>query len=251
MEFRTEQLYFERLGYEKNVHYYRPNGEVKGIIYFHDGQNIFVDELAGYGRSWRVLDFLKQHPHYQNYAVVGVEHGDNRFTEYSPWKTEEIDILQSLVPKTDHGGKGYAYLDDYAQIVVPYFEAKFQYTGANRVICGSSMGGLISIVAGIRHPEVFPKVAGISNAIWFAPKAFHTFVEEAEVFPRFIFMTIGDNEAHGAIENHMYVEENQRLAACLREKCVAHEYRLIQGGIHNEADWEKLLPNIFNLLEKE
>ncbi|MGL4662970.1 MAG: alpha/beta hydrolase [Culicoidibacterales bacterium] len=250
MEFKTEQLYFEQLGYEKKIYYYQPEGKVNGIIYFHDGQNLFVDELAGYGRSWRVLDFLKNNKQYQNYAVVGIEHGKNRFTEYSPWITEELDVLKSLVPAEDHGGHGYSYIDDLANIVVPYFENKFDYKGSNRVLCGSSMGGMISIIAGICYPELFSKVAGISNAIWFAPNAFHQFVERTRKFPEFIFMTIGDNEAHGEIKNTMYIDENNRLAAYLTKNGILHEYRLIEGGIHNESDWEKLLPDIFDLLKK-
>lgn len=251
MEFKTVALAFPRLGYEKKVHYYEPAGEIKGVIYFHDGQNLFVDEMAGYGRSWRVLEFLNNHPKYQDYAVVGIEHGENRFTEYSPWQTEQLEVLKSLVPETDFGGNGFLYVDDLVEVVVPYFEKQFNYTGSNRVICGSSMGGMISLVAGIRHPEVFSKVAAISNAIWFSPNAFHTFVEEAKSFPKFIYMTIGDNEGHGKVENDMYVDENKRLADYLTKNEVPHRFDLISGGIHNESEWEKLLPTIFALLEKE
>lgn len=219
MNIQTVSLFFPSLGYQKRVDYYQPDDEIKGVIYFHDGQNVFFDENAGYGRAWRVHKFVEQHPKFKDYAIVGIWHGVERYFEYGPWEfPAEIQEKLGTLTKSRLGGGGFAYVKDLAEVVVPYFTKKFDYHGQNRLLVGSSMGGLISLVGGCEYPDTFPKIGAVSNALWCSEESFFNYLTSINLFPPEVLVTYGDQEAHGEITDEMYVKPNQRLITVLKEK---------------------------------
>jgi len=135
------------------------------VFYFHDGQNVF-DAATSFAGEWGVDETLDRlHADGDGGAiVVAIDHGGaTRLDEYSPWVNPEYG-----------GGEGEAYLAFIMKTLKPYVDAHYR-TLPDRLstgIAGSSMGGLISLYAVLRHPDVFGRAGVFSPALWFAPEVF-------------------------------------------------------------------------------
>jgi predicted alpha/beta superfamily hydrolase len=135
------------------------------VLYMHDGQNVF-DAATSYAGEWGVdesLDslFAAGDP---GAIVVAVDNGlQHRIDEYSPWVHPQAG-----------GGEGDAYVEFLAKTLKPWVDQQYrtrpepESTG----IMGSSMGGLISLYAALRHPGVFGRVGVFSPSLWFSDSAF-------------------------------------------------------------------------------
>ena len=68
------------------------------------------------------------------------------------------------------GGEGDAYLEFFVNTLKPEIDSRYRTLPdrENTAIGGFSMGGLISLYAGLKYPEVFSKVMAQSTAVWFA-----------------------------------------------------------------------------------
>ena len=70
------------------------------VLYMFDGQNVFFDSHATYGKSWGMLEYLESNN--VPLIVAAVEcnhHPDNgRLKEYSPFTFEELCVSDFTVP---------------------------------------------------------------------------------------------------------------------------------------------------------
>lgn len=153
------------------------------VIYMHDGQNLF-DQATSYTCEWQVDETMEELSRAGYGAiVVGIPNcGTKRIAEYSPFDDAR------------HGaGLGDAYLAFVVETLKPTIDQTFRtlpdrlHTG----IMGSSMGGLISLYAFFRYPEVFGFVGVMSPSLWFAEQAIVPFVEAAPFAAGTIYMDIG------------------------------------------------------------
>jgi predicted alpha/beta superfamily hydrolase len=90
--------------------------------------------------------------------VVGVPNmGADRLDEYSPYVDAEAG----------GGGKGEAYAAFLARTLKPIVDQRFRTRSAREttVVAGSSMGGLISLVTLLRHPDTFGAAGLLSPAL--------------------------------------------------------------------------------------
>lgn len=133
------------------------------VVYMHDGQNLF-DPTTSYAGDWGLIPVLAA------LAAEGVEaivvgipnRGRRRSYEYSPFRD-----------RIHGGGGGDRYLAFLIETIKPLVDASFRTLPArtHTVVAGSSMGGLISLYALFRHPEVFGAAGALSPALWFADRA--------------------------------------------------------------------------------
>ena len=164
---RIDAVYSPELDNERDLLVSLPGGYATGerrfpVIYMHDGQNLF-DPATSFSGSWNVdiamaevsLDGLDA-------IVVGIPNmGRERLAEYSPFEHPRLG-----------GGKGQLYLDFLINTVKPLIDEKYltipdrEHTG----IVGSSMGGLISLYAFFRHPEIFGFAGVMSPSLWINEK---------------------------------------------------------------------------------
>ena len=132
------------------------------VLYMHDGQNLF-DASTSFAGEWGVDETLDSLAALGagGAIVVGIDNGrQRRFDEYSPWRTPQYG-----------GGEGDAYVDFLVKTLKPYIDRHYRtyrdrpHTG----VAGSSMGGLISLYAALKYPDVFGRVGVFSPALWVAP----------------------------------------------------------------------------------
>jgi metallo-beta-lactamase class B len=137
------------------------------VLYMHDGQNVFDAATSGFG-EWGVdetMDSLQAAGDW-GAIVVAVDHGGTRrLDEYSPWRNPRYG-----------GGEGDAYVEFLVRTLKPYVDAHYRTRPGRRDtgIAGSSMGGLISLYAALKHSEVFGGAGVFSPALWFAPAIYGT-----------------------------------------------------------------------------
>ncbi len=139
------------------------------VIYLQDGYYLFNPEWirdCHYDETLDQLYFLGQLE-----GVIAVDifaSSTNRWDEYSPWINESMHLWNESWSKG--GGEGDAYLDFIIDTLKPYIDSHYRTLPDrdNTGIGGFSMGGLISLYAGLSRPEVFSKVMAVSPAVWFA-----------------------------------------------------------------------------------
>ena len=206
------------------------------VLYMFDGHNVFFDEDATFGKSWGMKDFLDQNP--RDLIVVGIECNDEgwrRLNEYSPvdFSYEGIGSIQ---------GQGKIYMDWLVGTLKPYIDETYR-TLPDRLhtaICGSSMGGLMSLYAACDYNDVFQRAACLSPSLWVNRAATIALLESASPNPdTCIYMDYGSEELH----NHEDSPEALRTAVdLLLQKQLKLTFRIVPGGTHCEASWEKQIP---------
>src|SRR5690606_38204311 len=67
------------------------------------------------------------------------------------------------------------YLEDIVQELKPFIDAQYRThtDAASTAIAGSSIGGLISIYAGLLYPDVFGTIGSFSPSIWMDEEALY------------------------------------------------------------------------------
>lgn len=213
------------------------------VLYLHDGQNVF-DAATSYAGEWGVDEALDSLHAAGGWGaiVVAVDNGQQRrLDEYSPWRN----------PRHGGGGEGDAYVDFLATTLKPHIDRHYR-TRPDRLntgVAGSSMGGLISLYAALKYPEVFGRAGVFSPAFWFAPELFG-YARAAAPRPgtRFYFVT-------GAREGdrpEVYVADHRRmldtLAAAGFRRGVEIEEHVRADGTHSEGFWRREFPAAYRWL---
>jgi predicted alpha/beta superfamily hydrolase len=217
----------------------------------HDGQNLF-DRATSYAGEWQVDETLEAlGPAGVELIVVGVPNmGVQRMVEYNPYDDPH-----------EGAGRGETYITFLVETVKPLVDADFrtlsgpEHTG----VMGSSMGGLISLYAGFRHPQVFGLVGAVSPA--FGPaRGIFSFVEGAPVRPQQVYMDAGTREGAGLEENVHLVGAFSRVYLALvrrmRDLLLRKGYRpgkdLLyveeKRAFHHESAWARRLPAALRFL---
>ncbi|APY01359.1 TIM-barrel domain-containing protein [Lacinutrix venerupis] len=204
------------------------------VVYMHDGQNIFDAKTSGYG-EWNVDETLdKLFKDNLKLIVVGVDNGTSkRLDEYSPWVNNKYG-----------GGEGEAYVNFIVNTLKPYIDTNYntKKDRTNTAIFGSSMGGLISHYAALKHPTVFGKVGVYSPAFWFAPEV-HPFTKShANLQNTKMYFLAGGKEGEkaGYDEISQTVTDMNSITSILKnngfpEKNI--QSKVVPEGKHNEALW--------------
>ncbi len=159
----------------RNVTVWLPPGYDAGsnrypVLYMHDGQNLFDPARANFG-EWGVDEHLVrliETGQVRAPIVVGVWNTPLRLREYVPADLIAAlpsEVRDSLMPM--YGGAPLS--DEYLRFLVeelkPRIDAEYRTLPGrdDTAIAGSSMGGLISLYAMMKHPNVFGAAACLST----------------------------------------------------------------------------------------
>ena len=107
-------------------------------------------------------------------------------------------------------------------------------------IAGSSMGGLMSLYALLEYNNVFSRAAALSPSLWVAPDRLARLVRGAEVrSDTVLYMDYGSRE----LGNHELMQSQfARVVSQLLTRGIKLTCRIVPGGDHCEASWEKQIP---------
>ena len=246
----THELWYAPTERSCPLHVYLPEGyddsdERYPVMYFFDGHNLFFDEMATFGKSWGLRDFLDQWE--KPLIVVGMEcnhEGDLRLHEYCPYRAHAFG--------SDIDGLGDKPLRWIVDEVKPWADATLR-TWPHRAatgIGGSSMGGLMSLYAAIRYNDVFSKAACVSPGLrfWggFLRRDLRDVTRDGSLDPDTrIYLSWGEQESgrtRKGADPSSESPESRAEADFIRRLDAAgvDTYRYFQwGGSHNEASWEQ------------
>lgn len=230
-------VYSPQLGYKRTLLAYLPPSYSRGqrrypVLYMHDGQNLFDAATAYGGLEWQVDETMEALSGEGLEAiVVGLYHGGNRrLAEYNPFPFGRWEAC---------GDQHVAFL---VETVKPLIDASFRTRPgrAHTGVLGSSMGGLISLYAFFRRPDVFGLVGALSPAFWMARGAIYEYVRSAAFASGKIYLDNGVNE-----------NDARPMVALLKEKGYperALKYVADADGAHTESAWAKRLPDALRFL---
>ena len=142
------------------------------VLYMHDGQNLFDPARANFG-EWGVDEHLVrliETGQARASIVVGVWNTPLRLREYVPADliaALPAEVRDSLMPMYGGPPLSNEYLRFFVEELKPRIDAEYRTLPGrdDTVIAGSSMGGLISLYAMMKYPEVFG-AAGCLSTHW-------------------------------------------------------------------------------------
>lgn len=203
------------------------------VLYLQDGQNLF-DDHAPFG-NWAVdkkLAVMAERG-LSDIIIVSIDHAEEeRAAEFTPSYPTHLGV-----------GDGKKYTRFLADTLKPYVDQHFR-TRTDRVhtgIGGSSMGGLISIYAGMMYPEVYGRLMIFSPSLWVAPNIPHFGLPYEEPVAARIYIYAGEKEGGSMIPNiNRYREALQRKGMNMTN----FDFRISidPEGVHNEEHWGREFP---------
>ncbi|MBP3853338.1 MAG: alpha/beta hydrolase [Erysipelotrichaceae bacterium] len=233
----------------RTIHVYLPDDyhstDLKyPVLYMFDGHNLFSDEDATYGRSWRMGDHMRRYS--DQCIIVGQEcshEGHRRLSEYAPFTFQDkrFGIFRGLGQET---------MEFFTKTLKPYIDKKYRTKKGRKDtwIGGSSCGGIMAFYAGIAYSSVY------SKAICASPY----FVPSIDKMLKLVSETAMDKKSRfylswGALEggSHEFVKETKaccQLANLLQMKGKTVYCNVKENGGHTEKDWEDELPLMLDFL---
>ena len=206
------------------------------VMYMFDGHNVFFDEDATYGKSWVMAAYLEANP--KELIIIAIEcnhDGSCRLSEYSPFDF-------SYEPFGEIKAKGKVYMDWLVDTLKPEVDSHLKTLPDrnNTIICGSSMGGLMSLYGATVYNKYFSRAACLSPSLWINPEKLEHMIDKSKINQdTCIYMDYGSRE----LNNH---EKSREIllssTSLLINKNANVTLRIIHGGTHSEASWAKQVP---------
>lgn len=212
------------------------------VLYMFDGHNVFFDCDATYGKCWGMKEYMDYTDTDMIIAAVECNHnGNKRLSEYSPFTFEDPKVGSIT-------GQGQVTMEWLTGTFKPWIDSHYR-TLPDRdhtFIGGSSMGGLMSLYGVLRYNHIFSKAAALSPSIWLATNQLEAMILTAPLNPdTVIYMDYGSREMkHHANMEYMF----GKVTALLLERRVQLTSRIVPGGNHCEATWERQIPFFMSVL---
>lgn len=213
------------------------------VLYLHDGQNIFDASTSYVGEEWGVdetAECLIDAGLMAPAIIVAVNHGGAaRAQEFAPTRDGH----------TSAGG----HADRYAAFLVtelkPFIDDTYRTLpgAAHTAVGGSSLGGLITLHLGLRHPKVFGALAVMSPSLWWDRRAMLMRVAGLPGrLPWRIWLDVGTAEGRDTLRNA------RALSEVLQSKgwVPGEDLRYVEaaGATHSESAWAARIADLLVFL---
>lgn len=220
------------------------------VLFMHDAQNLFDDEMNYHEVSWRVIEGLEK-ANVTNMIVVGIDNSPTeRMNEYSPYVTN-IELKNRFIKGS--GGKGFAYVDFIIKTLLPVIKNNY-ITSEKYYMAGSSMGAYISMFAAIRYPSLFRGIGCFSIASWFNETNFLNDLKASSInLNTSFFISVGDQETSSDDKKEfpeIYINNSKHVYEALERKGFKNLSFQIVAGKHNERQWMSLFPEFIRFITK-
>lgn len=225
---------------------YVENAESRfGVLYMHDGRNLFDPAQAFGGNEWKVdetMDAGAEDGAVRETIIVGVESTADRLNELTP------------VPDPGYPGSGKAgqYLSMIVDELKPTIDKDLRtIPGREQTgIMGSSLGGLVSAYAGVHDADVFGLMGAMSPSTWWDNTEILFEVSTTATRPAKpvrVYVDSGDSgTSNDDVTNTTELAARYRSAGYVDNKDLLHV--VAAGGQHNETYWAQRLPNALHFL---
>jgi predicted alpha/beta superfamily hydrolase len=212
------------------------------VLYMHDGQNLFDPAAAFGGNTWQVAQTMDQGANDGTIAeaiVVGPENTADRIPEYTP----TADAMYG-------GGNGARYLRMLVEELKPQVDLELRTLPGREhaVLMGSSLGGLISVYAGLTHADTWGAIGAMSPSTWWDNTVILGMVAQSTGSrPLRVYVDSGDSGA-----SNDDVTNTAALAQAWRGlgyvDGVTLKYLVQPGATHTETAWASRLPGALQFL---
>ncbi|MCC8067127.1 MAG: alpha/beta hydrolase [Clostridiales bacterium] len=214
-----------------------------GVLYMFDGHNVFFDSDATYGKCWGMKEYMDHIGTQLIIAAIECTHDpDNgRLKEYTPFPFQSPTLGKIEA-------KGRITMEWMVHTFKKEIDQRYRTLPGREhtFIAGSSMGGLMSLYALLEYSEWFSRAAALSPSIWVAPDRLTQMVKNAAIpSDCVLYMDYGEKELEGHKNMRRFFA---RVTSKLMKKGVLVNSRLIPGGTHCEASWERQIPFFMNTL---
>jgi predicted alpha/beta superfamily hydrolase len=232
------------------------------VLYLQDGQNLFDRATSFGGQDWNVhgaANHMISTGAVQPLIIVGIYNtGKSRIHEYTPAKSPKLG-----------GGRADRYAKFLIEEVMPFIQREYRVNSDARVtgIGGSSLGGLLALYLGLKHPQVFGKIAALSPSVWWQQRMVMQFAASATLRPperrRSIFRRRSAEPGPetprptiwldiGTKEGPRIVPDVEQFRDILLQKGWREgedlHYERIEGGEHNELAWSQRIGRVLQFL---
>lgn len=225
------------------------------VLYMHDGQHLF-DEATSTGRTgpieWEVDEAIDVSPH--DAIVVAIASATDPQIRKRDYLLNTTDLV--VQPQ------GRAYLASIVNRVKPYIDERYRTLPdvKHTAMAGSSLGGLLTIYAGLLYPDVFGSLGVFSPSIWADDKQqLISAVEErlqnpqTNALKQYYYLYGGKLERRPtplAVEVDM-VENMQHFASLLqKERRFEIAIDIDPWGKHGAWYWRKAFPRFYEWWHK-
>jgi predicted alpha/beta superfamily hydrolase len=241
-----------------------PNDAPYHVLYMHDGQKLSDDTTSFKGVSWSAdstLHKLIADKEVPPTILVGVWSTKSRYQEYAPMPCFS-SLNDSTLARMSRFYGDFPFSDRYLNFLVtelkPLIDSRYKTSKGPEAtaICGSSMGGLISLYAICRYPSVFG-AAGCVSIHW----PILTKVNDPKMFNNlysWLPKKIPNDGKHKIYFDHGTVTLDSLYAPYqtkidnLFEKVnfdpTLFESRVYENAEHNESSWKERFPSVLKFV---
>lgn len=219
------------------------------VLYLLDGQNVF-EKLPWLAAEWEADETaqrLIEQGEAEPFIMVAIPHaGRGRMSEY-----QAVPVFPN-VPAA-----GPEFLRWLISEVKPDVDSAYRTRTdpANTAIGGASLGGTMSLFAGVQHPDVFGKVLVESPPMVAGGSVWEAYLSTVERWPGKVYLGIGGQETgtHESDQrrNQRYLQTVRNLSARLIREGLGEDRLLMviePDAVHNEAAWARRLPDAIRFL---
>ncbi|MCA9242465.1 MAG: alpha/beta hydrolase [Phycisphaerales bacterium] len=220
------------------------------VLYMHDGGNLFDARTSFLGIEWNVdetAERLINAREIEPVIIVAIYNTPDRMDEYAPVRDARYG----------GGGDGDKYVEFVVETVKPLIDKTYRTKPGrdDTAIAGSSMGGLISLYACFRRPDVFSRCAALSPSLQWQDGWLVDYVRtnKSAFKPRLWFdMGTREGRSNGRAGAGPEIENCRRLRQTLigmgYQQQRDFEYVEVEGGEHNEAAWSARFDDVLRYL---
>ena len=142
---------------------------------------------------------------------------------------------------------GKEYIEFIINEVKPYIDSNYRSLTGSETTCigGSSLGGLISIYAGLNYHDVFGKIMAMSPPIWVKDREILKTVDSiVEIKNSKIYLDCGENEWD--FKSDVNLLRNKLISKGLSSDKI--KITIDPDGQHNNSSWKRRFPDAYRWL---
>ena len=217
---------------------------VTQFILSFDAQNLFLKEKSGYGYFMDLENTLQEQEDKTSngYFVLGVTSNSSRKMQYNPYP--RVKGTNYAVRHIDN------IMNDFLPQIIGDYDIDYNYV--NKIVLGSSMGGLMSFKTSILYPQ-FDNVISFSPAFWYG---FPGIEEDLQYLSQNTLCNLSVGTDEGEIfgdeaknifpneweldfsnNDNFYISGVNRILEILKQRNIKTNFVFQDSGKHNEETW--------------